>query len=137
MARKVVGGLIQLSNPLNDENASVLQIRDAMLEKHLPWIHEAGKKGVQLLCLQEVFNTPYFCPSQDPKWYDTAEAVPGPSTDKLTPRVRVTAKRLWLIYVGLTGLQVALLLPAMDLFDAVNHAFASSTERELRMSGMM
>jgi N-carbamoylputrescine amidase len=85
MSRKVVGGLIQLSNPLNDENASVLQIRDAMLEKHLPWIHEAGKKGVQLLCLQEVFNTPYFCPSQDPKWYDTAEPVPGPSTEILAP----------------------------------------------------
>jgi trk system potassium uptake protein TrkH len=51
--------------------------------------------------------------------------VPGPSADKLTPRVTETAKRLWAIYVGLTAAQVLLLLPAMGLFDAVNHAFAT------------
>lgn len=51
--------------------------------------------------------------------------VPGPSTDKLTPRVRETAKRLWYIYVGFTVAEVLLLLPAMSLFDAVNHAFAT------------
>lgn len=84
MARKVIGGLIQCSNPLNDPNASVLQIRDAMYDKHIPLIEEAGKKGVQILCLQEVFNTPYFCPSQDAKWCDTAEAVPGPTVEKLS-----------------------------------------------------
>ena len=53
-----------------------------------------------------------------------AEA-PGPSADKLTPRIQETAKRLWLIYVGLTVIQVALLMPAMGVFDAVNHAFAT------------
>ena len=51
--------------------------------------------------------------------------VPGPSADKLTPRVAETAKRLWAIYVGLTAVQVLLLLPAMSPFDAVNHAFAT------------
>ncbi|NBB74070.1 MAG: TrkH family potassium uptake protein [Bacteroidetes bacterium] len=51
--------------------------------------------------------------------------VPGPSADKLTPRVRETAKRLWLIYVGITAIEVLLLLPAMTPFDAVNHAFAT------------
>lgn len=51
--------------------------------------------------------------------------VPGPSADKLTPRVRETAKRLWLIYVGITAVQVLLLLPVMGWFDAVNHAFAT------------
>ncbi|MEP0548352.1 MAG: potassium transporter TrkG [Rhodothermales bacterium] len=51
--------------------------------------------------------------------------VPGPSADKLTPRVRETAKRLWAIYVGITFVQVLFLLPAMSLFDAVNHAFAT------------
>jgi beta-ureidopropionase len=74
-------GLIQMSNALNDENASVPEIRDAMLNKHLPFIEEAGKRGVQILCLQEVFNGPYFCPSQDAKWCDIAEAVPGPTTE--------------------------------------------------------
>ena len=51
--------------------------------------------------------------------------VPGPSADKLTPRVRQTARRLWLIYVGITAIEVLALLPAMSLFDAVNHAFAT------------
>ena len=84
MARNVIGGLIQCSNALNDSNASVLAIRDAMYQKHIPLIEEAGKRGVQILCLQEVFNTPYFCPSQDARWCDTAEAVPGPTVQKLS-----------------------------------------------------
>ena len=84
MARNVIGGLIQCSNALNDSNASVLAIRDAMYEKHIPLIEEAGKRGVQILCLQEVFNTPYFCPSQDARWCDTAEAGPGPTVQRLS-----------------------------------------------------
>ena len=56
-----------------------------MLEKHLPMIHDAGKKGVQILCLQEIFNGPYFCPGQDKRWYDAAEPVPGPTVEKLAP----------------------------------------------------
>ena len=83
MARNVVGGLIQMSNPINDENATVKQIADAMLEKHLPMIDEAGKKGVQILCLQEIFNGPYFCPSKDPRWCDNAEEVPNGPTIKI------------------------------------------------------
>lgn len=51
--------------------------------------------------------------------------VPGPSADKLTPRVRETARRLWFIYVGLTAAEVLMLAPAMSFFDAVNHAFAT------------
>lgn len=51
--------------------------------------------------------------------------VPGPSADKLTPRIQETAKRLWMIYVGITAVQVLLLWPAMGFFDAVNHAFAT------------
>jgi N-carbamoylputrescine amidase len=85
MARKVISGLIQASNPLNDETRSVAEIQAAMLEKHLPMIHDAGKKGVQILCLQEIFNGPYFCPGQDKRWYDAAEAVPGPTVEKLAP----------------------------------------------------
>ncbi|MCB9651630.1 MAG: acyltransferase [Deltaproteobacteria bacterium] len=84
MARKVIGGLIQCTNALNDPNATVPQIRDAMFEKHLPMIEEAGKRGVQILGLQEIFNGPYFCPSQDSKWCDIAEEVPGPTVQRLS-----------------------------------------------------
>ncbi|WP_224372046.1 nitrilase-related carbon-nitrogen hydrolase [Hyalangium versicolor] len=85
MARKVIGGLIQMSNPINDPSASVQTIRDAMFEKHLPLIEEAGKRGTQILCLQEVFNGPYFCPSQDAKWCDIAEPIPNsPTVERLS-----------------------------------------------------
>ncbi len=73
-------GLIQAANPINDESRPVAEIQQAMLDKHLPMIDEAGKKGVQILCLQEIFNGPYFCPGQDKRWYDAAEPIPGPTT---------------------------------------------------------
>jgi beta-ureidopropionase len=85
MTRNVISGLIQASNPINDETRPVAEIQAAMLEKHLPFIEQAGKRGVQLLCLQEIFNGPYFCPGQDKRWYDAAEPVPGPTLEKLVP----------------------------------------------------
>ena len=81
MSQVVKCGLIQCSNPINDESVPVAEIQQAMLDKHLPMIDEAGQKGVQILCLQEIFNGPYYCPSQDKRWYDSAEPVPdGPTT---------------------------------------------------------
>ncbi len=79
MAKVVKCGLIQCANAL-DTGESVEKIRTAMIEKHLPFIEKAAKEGVKILCLQEVFNGPYFCPSQDVKWYDLAEEVPGGPT---------------------------------------------------------
>lgn len=80
MARHVRCGLIQCKNPINDESRPVKEIIDAMVAAHIPFIEEAGKKGVKMLCLQEIFNGPYFCPGQDKRWYDSAEPVPGPTT---------------------------------------------------------
>ena len=88
MTRNVRCGLIQMSNPLNDANASVEDIRYAMVEKHLPMIEEAGRKGVQILGLQEMFNGPYFCPSQDSKWCDIAETIPGPTIEQMSAYAR-------------------------------------------------
>ena len=85
MARIVKGGLIQCANPLNDETRPVAEIQAAAFEKHLPMIEEAGRAGVQILCLQEIFNGPYFCPGQDARWYDAAEPIPGPTTEALAP----------------------------------------------------
>ena len=81
MSRIVKCGLIQMSNPLNDESKSVAEIQKAMLDKHMPFIEQAGKQGVKILGLQEIFNGPYFCPSQDTRWYDAAESVPGPTVE--------------------------------------------------------
>ncbi|MFQ5655706.1 MAG: nitrilase-related carbon-nitrogen hydrolase [Planctomycetota bacterium] len=88
MSRAVKAALIQCSNPINDESRPVAQIKAAALDKHMPFIEEAGRAGVQVLCLQEIFNGPYFCPSQDARWYDAAEPVPGPTTEALVPLAR-------------------------------------------------
>ena len=54
-----------------------------------------------------------------------AEA-PGPSVDKLAPKITETAKILWLLYVGLSALETALLmLGGMSLFDALTHTFGT------------
>ncbi len=88
MADIVRCGLVQCSNPINDERRPVAEIQEAMYEKHLPFVHDAGRKGVQILCLQEIFNGPYFCPSQDKRWYEAAEAVPGPTVERLSVLAR-------------------------------------------------
>lgn len=53
--------------------------------------------------------------------------VPGPTSEKIHPRIKETAKRLWLIYVGLTVLLclVLVFLSGMSFFDALNHAFTT------------
>ena len=78
----VRAGLIQMALKA-DTGDTPEAIRDKMNEAHLPLIDDAGKKGVQVLCLQEVFNQPYFCPSQDAKWYGAAEKIPDGPTVKL------------------------------------------------------
>ena len=55
-----------------------------------------------------------------------AAEAPGPSTDKLHPRITDTAKRLWLIYVGYTAVEAFFLsLAGMSFFDALNHAMST------------
>jgi N-carbamoylputrescine amidase len=83
MTRIVKCGLVQCSNPINDPARPLAEIQAAALERHLGFIEAAGRAGVQILGLQEIFNGPYFCPSQDARWYDAAESVPGPTTELL------------------------------------------------------
>lgn len=51
---------------------------------------------------------------------------PGPSVDKITPRITETAKILWIIYLALTVLETGLLmLGGMNLFDSLTHTFGT------------
>lgn len=55
-----------------------------------------------------------------------AAEAPGPSGDKLHPRITDTAKRLWLIYFGYTAVETLLLkLAGMSFFDAINHSMST------------
>jgi N-carbamoylputrescine amidase len=66
-----------------DTSASCEEHRKAMIDAHIPYIDKAGEQGVQILCFQEIFTGPYFCPSQDTKWYGMAEAIPDGHTTQL------------------------------------------------------
>ena len=79
---KVKCGLIQMALK-GDGTMEPDEIRDRMIEAHIPYIEDAGKQGVQVLCFQEVFTQPYFCPGQDRKWYAAAESIPDGHTTKL------------------------------------------------------
>ncbi len=83
MPRNIKSGLIQMSLPMTEGEGTIAEIKEAMFQKHIPLVEDAGKQGVQILCLQEIFNTPYFCPGQDNAWYASAEQVPGPSTEQM------------------------------------------------------
>ncbi|OMP78988.1 nitrilase-related carbon-nitrogen hydrolase, partial [[Flexibacter] sp. ATCC 35208] len=72
-----------MSLPKTEGEGTIEEIKEAMFQKHVPLIEAAGEQGVQILCLQEIFNTPYFCPGQNSDWYQSAEPVPGPTTERM------------------------------------------------------
>ncbi|MBM2839924.1 MAG: Nitrilase/cyanide hydratase and apolipoprotein N-acyltransferase [Bacteroidetes bacterium] len=80
MPRIVKGGLIQCS--LSESADKPIEvIKKSMIDKHIGFIEEAGRKGVQILSLQEIFYGPYFCAEQKTKWYQSVERIPeGPTT---------------------------------------------------------
>ncbi|GAB7388727.1 nitrilase-related carbon-nitrogen hydrolase [Bacillaceae bacterium] len=80
MARKVKIGLIQATHDTHGDEPVQVH-KDHANEKHIKLIGEAAAQGAQIVCLQEVFNTPYFCTEQKAKWYQAAEPIPdGPTT---------------------------------------------------------
>ena len=55
----------------------------ANLEKAVGRIREAADAGAQIVCLQELFRSPYFCQREDAALFDLAEPIPGPTTERL------------------------------------------------------
>lgn len=55
--------------------------RDANIEKSVAGIREAAAKGAQLVVLQELHASLYFCQSEETRCFDLAEPIPGPSTE--------------------------------------------------------
>lgn len=62
----------------------------ANLEWALAQIRQAAAAGANVVCLPELFRTPYFCQSCAPHLFDLAEPIPGPTTDKLAEIARTT-----------------------------------------------
>jgi N-carbamoylputrescine amidase len=61
---------------------------DANLDKAVARVREAAGMGAKVVCLPELFRTQYFCQREDHALFDLAEAIPGPSTERLAAVAR-------------------------------------------------
>lgn len=73
-SRKVTLGLIQMSCNKDPKRN---------FEKALKRITQAARKGAQIVCLQELFCSQYFCQTEDHAYFKMAESIPGPRTEEL------------------------------------------------------
>ena len=64
------------------------QSPQANLKKAISRIGEAAKRGAQIICLQELFRSQYFCQTEDIELFKLAETIPGPSTEALSKVAR-------------------------------------------------
>ena len=74
---------------------AVVDDRDAQLEASVAQVRAAAAQGAQIICLQELFNSPYFCKSTHADRFDLAEPIPGPTTD----RMQALAKELEVVVI--------------------------------------
>lgn len=81
MTKIVHVGLIQMSCTADKENNLV---------KAIGLVREAASRGAQIICLQELFTSLYFCDIEDYEHFKLAESIPGPSTERLQEVARET-----------------------------------------------
>ena len=86
MSRTIKCGLIQAHN-VGDVNAPIEEIKKANVEHQMKMVEDAAKQGVQMLCFQEIFTTPYFCAEQQTRWYEAVEKVPDGKTVQMMQSV--------------------------------------------------
>jgi N-carbamoylputrescine amidase len=82
MSRIIKCGLIQAAN-VAPTDAPIEEIKKANLDHQMKMVEDAAKQGVQMLCFQEIFTTPYFCAEQQTRWYEAVEKIPDGKTVKL------------------------------------------------------
>ena len=82
-------GLIQAKNAA-PSNLPIEEIKKINIERHLSLIELASKQGAKIICLQEIFTTPYFCAEQQTRWYEAVEKVPNGPTVTLMQEVAKT-----------------------------------------------
>lgn len=70
--------------------------RDANLAAATAGVREAAAQGATVVCLPELFLSPYFCQTEDASRFELAEPIPGPTTEALEP----LAKQLGIVLVA-------------------------------------
>ncbi len=79
MSQKFQVGLVQMAMSADPQEN---------VEKAAARVAEAARRGAQVVCLPELYRTPYFCQREDASLFDLAEPVPGPSTERLSKVAR-------------------------------------------------
>jgi N-carbamoylputrescine amidase len=69
--------------------------KESMIIAHEEYARQAAAQGAKVMCFQELFYGPYFCQVQDKKYYEYAESIPGPTTE----RFQALAKELNMVLV--------------------------------------
>ena len=69
---------------------------EANMRTALDGVRQAAARGAQIVCLQELFRSQYFCQVEDHRFFDLAEPIPGPSTERLA----ALAKELGVVIVA-------------------------------------
>jgi beta-ureidopropionase len=87
--------VIQCSTPTMD--GTIDELKQATLNKHLKLIQEAKNKGAQIVCLQELFNGPFFCAEENKEWYNAAEEIETSTTIK---SIKQTAKKNGMVIIA-------------------------------------
>ena len=64
-------------------DAPIAEIKKANLDNQMKMVEDAARQGVQMLCFQEIFTTPYFCAEQQTRWYEAVEKIPDGKTVKM------------------------------------------------------
>lgn len=80
-------GMVQMTCTANKEEN---------LQKAIAGVKQAAEKGAQIVCLQELFTSLYFCDVEDYANFELAESIPGPSTDRLS----AVAKELGVVIIA-------------------------------------
>jgi N-carbamoylputrescine amidase len=70
--------------------------KEPNVEKALAKIAEAAERGADVVCLQELFTGPYFCQTEDHRWFTEAEPIPGPTSERLA----TAAKKHGVVVIG-------------------------------------
>jgi len=79
VSRNVKVGLVQMATSAD---------KQANLEKAAKLIAHAASRGAQIVCLQELFASPYFCQVENAELFDLAEPIPGPTTEAIAEAAR-------------------------------------------------
>jgi beta-ureidopropionase len=56
--------------------------KESMIKAHEDYARDAAAQGAKVICFQELFYGPYFCQVQDKAYYEYAESIPGPTTER-------------------------------------------------------